>query len=77
MSEDPSNEGDFCHGSGTKNIFCFSCGQQFVTGKGLSQHLERAGANHDGLRRLCPDFIALTWKENKAHFDKLYQGQIQ
>ena len=63
-----------------KQAICASCGSalnQKGNYGGLNIHLRRAGPLHDTKCRICPDFEAKTWEENKNHYDTHHNGEVQ
>ena len=61
-----------------KHVICVSCGS--TVGKkhlGLKYHLRRFGPLHDAKCRICPDFEAKTWEENRKHYETHHSGEAQ
>ena len=53
-------------------IQCASCGAELTNKKAYADHLIRKGQFHDAKCRICDDFEAKTWAENKAHCDQVW-----
>merc|ERR1712029_58021 len=58
-------------------IQCAGCGAELTDKKAFALHITTKGKFHDAKCRICDNFEAKTWGENKAHFDQYHEGQVQ
>jgi len=60
-----------------QKLTCVACGSVSPSTLHLKIHQKRFGPLHDGKCRICDNFEAKTWDENKSHYDNVHNGDIQ